>query len=462
MTATPTRVVILGGGFGALAVARHLERALPPDGSIDVTLASRTNYLLYTPMLAEVASGALEPRHIATPLRAFLRRVRVWQCEATAVDLEKRVVTVQHAASNETETLPYDHLVLALGSVVSYHNVPGAEQYSFPFKELGDASTIRDRIIDCFEQAAIDHDPVRRRELLTFVVSGGGFSGVELAASLADFLREMRCYYPRLANEKVYLVLAHHGHRLLEELSEAAAAYTLGILKREGIAVRLGTAVTAVTDRSVELSPGGTIPTRTVLWTAGIAPSPLVESLPLPKDQHGAVIVDGHLAVQDHPGIWALGDCAHVPDVRHGGTYGPLAQNAEQEGPVVARNILASLRGAPLETFDYRTIGQFASLGKRTAVAQALGQQFSGSLAWLAWRTVYLAKLPGNDRRVRVALDWALDFIFPVDVVSTRSRGYALAPAQPAPAPASPSGAAASPRRRTRAAGQPRPATADS
>jgi len=462
MTAAPTRVVILGGGFGALAVARHLERALPPDGSVEVTLASRTNYLLYTPMLAEVASGALEPHHIATPLRAFLRRVRVWQCEAKDVDLEKRVVTVQHAASEETATLPYDHLVLALGSVVSYHGVPGAEQHSFPFKELGDASAIRDRVIDCFEQAAIDHDPAHRRELLTFVVSGGGFSGVELAAALADFLREMRDYYPRLANEKVYLVLAHHGHRLLEELSEDAAAYTLGILKQQGIAVRLTTAVTAVTDRSVELSPGGTIPTRTVMWTAGIAPSPLVETLPLPKDQHGAVIVDGHLAVQDHPGLWALGDCAHVPDVKHGGTYGPLAQNAEQEGPVVARNILATLRGAPLETFDYRMLGQFASLGERTAVAQVLGQQFSGTLAWLAWRTVYLAKLPSNDRRVRVALDWAIDFIFPLDIVSTRYRGLPGATAQPAPASASSSHSAASPRRRTRAAAQPGPAAADS
>jgi hypothetical protein len=216
----------------------------------------------------------------------------------------------------------------------------------------------------------------------------------------------------------VRLVLAHHGHRLLEELSEGAAAYTLQLLKRQGIAVRLGTAVKGIAETSVTLDPGGEIPTRTVFWTAGVAPSPVVGALGVAKDKHGAVIVDEHLMVPEQPGLWALGDCAHVPDGK-GGSYAPLAQNAEQQAPVVAHNILATLHGAPLRPFQYHLKGTLASLGRRTAVGEAFGLRFSGLLAWLLWRSVYLSKLPGLDRKVRVGLNWALDFVFPADTVQT-------------------------------------------
>jgi len=422
----PTRVLILGGGFGGLSAALHFERALPADDSVEVFLINRDNYLLFTPMLAEVAMGEVNPLHIAVPLRAFLRRVHVRQAEIVGIDLAQRKVKTYFDASDETDEVSYDHLILALGSVTSYHHAPGAETHAFPFKTLGDAARIRDRVIDCFEQAAHDDNPDHRRALLTFVVAGGGFSGVELAAALADFVRETRRFYPRLAGEKLHLVLAHHGHRLLEELDEASAAYTLTLLKREGIAVRLGTAVTAVMADSVQLDPGGTIPTRSVFWTAGVAPSPLVQSLPIPKDHHGAVVVDGHLAVQGQPGLWAIGDCASIPNPHEGGTYAPLAQNAEREGPVVAHNVLATLRGEPLSTFDYRLLGTFASLGQRSAVGRVMGLRFSGFPAWLLWRSVYLAKLPGLDRKTRVGTDWLLDFVLPADVVATHSnrRGW--------------------------------------
>jgi NADH dehydrogenase len=233
-------------------------------------------------------------------------------------------------------------------------------------------------------------------------------------------------------------VLAHHGHRLLEELTEASAAYTLRLLKQEGIAVRLNTSVTRVTEDSVELEPGGTIPTRMVCWTAGVAPSSLLTSLDVPKDHHGALVVDGHLAVQDQPGLWAIGDCASVPNPHDGGTYAPLAQNAEREGPIVAHNVLATLRGDPLKTFDYRLQGTFASLGKRTAVGQVFGRQYSGLAAWFLWRGVYLSKLPGWDRKIRVGIDWLLDFVLQPDVVNLhtddRGPGNPSPPAPPAPA----------------------------
>jgi NADH:ubiquinone reductase (H+-translocating) len=426
VTATqPTRIVILGGGFAALATARHLQAAMPTDGTVEATLVSRENYLLFTPMLAEVAVGKLEPRHIAVPLREFLRRVGVWQAETVAVDLERRVVQVRHIAAGHTDELPYDHLVLALGSETTFHHVPGAAQYALPFKRLADAARIRDRVVDCFEQAAVDPHPDNRRRLLTFVVAGGGFSGVELAAALADFLREMRCYYPSLAGEPIRLVIAHHGQRLAEELSENASAYILDYFRRQRVAVRLGCGVVRVNPDSVELTPGGTIATHTVLWTAGVAPNALVAALPLPKDHHGAVMVDEHFAVQDHPGLWAIGDCAHVPNP-HDGTYAPLAQNAEREGPVLANNILASLRGEPLRTFDYQLIGTFASLGTYSAVGQVFGHVFSGLPAWFLWRTVYLTKMPGINRKLRVGLDWLADIFLPADTVSTHWAAAAV------------------------------------
>jgi len=435
MTAqAPTRVVILGGGFGGLVAAERFERKMPKDGSVEVRLVSRDNYLLYTPMLAEVATGQINPFHIAAPLRVFLRRVRVTQAVVTGIDLQRRIVSIYYSATQEADERPFDQLVLALGSETSYHHTAGAETYAYPFKHLADAARIRDRVLDCFEQAAHEDNPAHRQALLTFVVAGGGFSGVELAAALADFMRDIRKFYPRLAGTKLHLVLAHHGHRLLEELNEASAAYTLRLLKQEGIAVRLNTSVTRVTEDSVELEPGGTIPTRTVCWTAGVAPSSLVASLDVPKDRHGAVVVDGHLAVQGHPGVWAIGDCASIPNPRDGGTYAPLAQNAEREGPVVADNVLATLRGDPLKTFDYRLLGTFASLGQRTAVGQVFGRQYSGLHAWFLWRGVYLSKLPGWDRKIRVGIDWLLDFVLQPDVVNmhTDDRGPGN-PSPPAP-----------------------------
>src|SRR5262249_52147124 len=265
--------------------------------------------LLFTPMLADVATGQLNPIHIATPTRAFLRRVQVRQGEVVGVDLERRRGQTYSPPGQEQAERPSEHLILALGSVASFRHAPGAETYAFPFKHLGDAARIRDRVLDCIDWAASEPDPAKRRALLTFVVAGGGFAGVELAAALADFLDATRRYYRRLAGERPQLLLAHHGSRLLEELPEAAAGYTLKRLQRQGVDVRLRTGVTAVTPETATLDPGGTIATRSVFWTAGVAPNPLVESLPLPKDQHGALTVDGHLAVQGQQGIWAIGDC---------------------------------------------------------------------------------------------------------------------------------------------------------
>jgi NADH dehydrogenase len=417
-SAGPTRIVILGGSYAALNVAKRLEKRMPADGSVQVTLISRDNYLLFTSMLPEVAAGQVAPDHIATPLRRLLRRVRIWQGDVIGADLERRTVTMRHMATGEPLDVPFDHLVIALGSVTSYHHTTGAEEHSLTFKSLEDAARARARVIDCFEQATIERDPAARTALLTFVVAGGGNTGVELAASLQDFLQAMRRSYPRLGGTRPRVVLVHHGQRLLEQLDASLADDALKLLRQRGMDIRLGTGVAAVSAEGVTLDPGGDVPSRTVFWTAGIAPNPFVESLPVPKDSHGAVIVDTHLAVKDHPGLWALGDDAGVPSPA-GGAYAPTAQNAENEGPVVADNILATIAGTPLRTISYESKGMVTSLGHRRAVAQVFGKRISGLPAWMLWRGAYLAMLPGLDRKARVGMDWLLDTIFPPDIVDT-------------------------------------------
>jgi NADH:quinone reductase (non-electrogenic) len=423
MPDAPTRVMILGGGFAGLAAARAFEWHLRRDRRIAVTLVCRNNYLLFTPMLAEVASGAIDSTHIATPNRSFLRGVNARQGEVVAIDPEQQRVQLFSPVVQDQKELPYDHLILALGSVTTFRHAPGAAEYSFPFKHLGDAQRIHDRVLDCFDWAAGESDPAQRRALLTFVVAGGGFAGVELAAALADFVRDSHRFYPPLAGESAQVLLVHHGVRLVPELPESAAAYTHKRLQQQGIDLRMRTAVTGVTPTCITLEPGGMVLTRTVLWTAGVAPNPVVAELDLPKDQHGAILVDGFLRVPGRPGLWAIGDCAAIPDPRTGGTYGPLAQNAAREGPVVAHNVLATVEGTTLQTFDYQLQGVFASLGKRHAVGEINGRQVSGSLAWFLWRTVYLAKLPGLDRRVRVGCDWLLDLPLPAGL-DRAARGH--------------------------------------
>jgi NADH:ubiquinone reductase (H+-translocating) len=418
MSDNPTRVLILGGGFAGLSAARAFERQLREHRRSVVTLVSRDNYVLFTPMLAEVASGEVDSSHIATPTRAFLRGVHARQGEVVAIDLEQHCVQLFSPAVQDQTLLPFDQLILALGSVTTFRHAPGAAEHSFPFKHLGDAQRIHDRVLDCFDWAAAQSDPAQRRALLTFVVAGGGFAGSELAASLADFVRDALRFYPRVMGESARVLLVHHGARLVEELPESASAYTHQRLQQQGVDVRMRTAVTEVTASCVMLQPGGMVLTRTVLWTAGVAPNPVLADLDLPKDKHGAIVVDAHLRVPGRPELWAIGDCASIPDTGTGGTYGPLAQNALREGPVVAHNVLATVEGSELQTLNYHPQGLFASLGTRHAVGEIYGRQISGLLAWFLWRTVYLSKLPGLDRKIRVGSDWLLDLLFPPDLIA--------------------------------------------
>jgi NADH dehydrogenase len=413
-----SRIVILGGGFAGVATAERLERKFGPDPSVEFTLISDTNALLFTPMLAEVAASSLEPTHISSPLRTSLRRTDVVRGRVDRIDVERRRVLLE-PSSGSAEEVPYDHLVLALGSVSNYPRMGNIREQAFDFKTLSDAIHIRNHVIDVFERADRQPNPESRRPLLTFVVAGGGFAGAELAGALNDFVRGMLAYYPHIQAEEPRVILIHSRERILPELSEPLADYALQNMKERGVTFELGARVADAREGLVVLDSDEVISTETLVWTAGTAPNPSVRALPVEHDKRGAVPVDENLAVPDHAGLWAVGDCAAVTDARTGDPCPPTAQFALREAYTLAHNIHASVRGRPLKRFYYNGLGTLCVVGHHTACAEIKGVRFSGLLAWMMWRAVYLAKLPGLERKVRVFVDWTIELFFPRDTVQT-------------------------------------------
>jgi NADH:ubiquinone reductase (H+-translocating) len=426
LPAIKTRIVILGGGFAGVTTAEHLERAFGPDRTVSLTLVSDTNALLFTPMLAEVAASSLEPTHISSPLRTSLHRTTVIRGRVADIDLDRRRVRLAPEAHPRTGevTVPareesFDHLVLALGSVSNYLGLENVHAEAFDFKTLGDAIRIRNHVIDVFERADREPIPDDRQALMTIVVAGGGFAGVELAGALNDFARGMLVYYPHIPPDELRLVLVHSRDRILPELSESLAAYALDRMAARGVSFKLNARVAAARRGVVVLNPREDIRTETLIWTAGATPNPLLKGFGLECDARGAVVVESTLAVRGTPGVWALGDCAAVVDGRTGRPCPPTAQFALREASALARNIHASVRRRPLKPFHFDALGTLCVVGHHTACAEIKGVRFSGFFAWLMWRAIYLAKLPGLERKVRVASDWLIELFFPRDIVQT-------------------------------------------
>ncbi len=415
-TVAATRVVILGSGFGGMYAAMQLERIFADDPTVEVTVVGQENFLLFTPMLHEVAASDLDLTHIVSAARKLLRHARFVNGEVAAIDLAARTVSVTHGDEGLSHVLPYDHLVLGLGSVTNFYGLPGLEAGAFTMRTLGDAIALRNRLITNMEAANAIADPAERARLLTFVVAGGGFAGVESMAAINDFARETRRYYHNIQERDIRMVLVHSGERILPELSAKLGVYAQDKLTERGVEIRLKGRVKGFDARGVDLGDGDVLPAGTLVWTAGTAPHPLLAGLDLPKEK-GRVVVDATMAVAGHPGLWALGDCAVVPDLVRGGTCPPTAQHATRQGTVLGDNIAAVIRGLPPRAFRFRMLGQLAALGRRSGVAQMFGMRFSGFVAWMLWRSIYLMKLPGFERKVRVALDWALDLLFTKDLV---------------------------------------------
>jgi NADH dehydrogenase len=414
------QILILGAGFAGVATARGLERDLRADEA-EITVVGRDNFSLFTPMLPEVSAGGLETRHVVTPVRAQLRRSRYVLGDVVAIDLDARKVDVQHSITGAKQTLAYDQLVFALGSVTSTFGIPGVAEHALPLKTLEDAERLRNRVIASLELADVTSDPAERARLLTYVIVGGGYTGAEGAGELIDLFHSITPYYRSIAPGDIRMVLIEAGPELLAGLPPGMGRYTKKNLVSRGIELHLGDAVTSLDDRAICLASGLIIPTATVLWSAGVRPTPVVRDLPLEHARNGGIIVGRDFSVPGRPGVWALGDCAWIPMKTAGEWYPMTAQHAIREGPALARNIAATLRGKPSAPFNFTALGTMASLGARRGVASlGNGLVITGFPAWFLWRTYYLSRLPGFDRKVRVALDWLLGLIFPRDIAELR------------------------------------------
>jgi NADH dehydrogenase len=416
----PTRIVIVGGGFAGVSAGRAFERLAVRGAPVDVTLVSESNYLLFTPMLAEVASGALEARHISAPVRASVSHTRFRHGRVEQVDPIARTVRLAGSAGS----ISYDHLVLAVGSVPHTFGLPGVEDHAWTLKNLSDATRLRDHVIGLLERAEQELDPDVRRRILTFVVAGAGFAGTETIAELYDLVYGVVRFYPAIGPQDARFVLVHPGDRILPELGPELAAYALERLEARGIEFRSGARVAEATADRVRLDDGAWIPSMTFVWTAGNRPSALAAELS--GTDGGSLRTDRELRVIGLDGVWAVGDCARIPDPARAGEHcPPTAQHAIRAGAVVAANVAATIAGREPAAFRFRTLGVLVALGHRTAAGDVRGVRFSGLAAWVLWRGVYLAKLPGMEKRLRVLFDWLLDLAFPRDIVVTTAAASA-------------------------------------
>src|SRR5215510_14960593 len=386
------RIVILGGGFGGVTTARYLERLCQARQDVEIVLVSRDNFLVMTPLLFEVCSGALDARHCSFPIREFLRTTRFVEAAVQHVDPQRQVVQITDG--NETAELPYDQLVIALGSMTNRKMIPGSE-HAFTFKALADAFVLRNHIIERFERADVEPDPRRKRQLLTFAIIGGGLVGVELFGELTGFVDGITHCYPHVSRDEVRFLLLEGTDRIMPEMDPKLAAYGARVLgKRRGAEIRTNTRVRAIEPGKVHLAPsplpatgergrgeGETIEADSIVLVAGIVPSPVVAGLPVEKDKRGHIVVDGTMRCPSRPEVWALGDSASIP-APDGKPYPNLAQHALREARVLARNICGVFQGLPPEPFVYNTLGMMGSLGHSKGFGQLLKVRVRGVLAW--------------------------------------------------------------------------------
>jgi NADH dehydrogenase len=415
--ASKKRILILGGGFGGAYTALHLEKRLAEAPDVEIVLAARENFVLFTPMLHEIAASDVEITDVVQPLRKMLHRTRIVIVEVESIDLARKQVRFLQRDLSQAFDISYDQLVLAVGAVPNFYRIPGIEEHAVTMKSLGDAILVRNRMLEALDVAANHPDETLRKAMLTIVVAGGGFAGAETAGAVNDLLREAIKFYPNLREDMLRVVLVHAGDVILPELSESLGRYAQNRLSRRGVEIRLKTAVTGYDGRNLTLNDGAKITTRLVIWTAGITPSPLLARLPCGIER-GHILANAYLQVPDWPGVWTLGDCAFVPDpLNPGKFYPPTAQHAIRQAAVLANNIVAGMRGQELQPFRFKTLGLLAAIGRHAGVAEIFGVKFSGLTAWWLWRAIYLSKLPGLQNKVRVSLDWFLDMLFSKDIV---------------------------------------------
>lgn len=409
-----TRVVILGGGFGGADAAQRLIKRGGAD--VEVVLIDRNNYLTFYPLLVEAGVGAVEPRHVVVPLRRFTKGGRFVMGEVEGVDPVAKTVTYHVPGSLGPERMPYDVLIVALGSVTRMPDVPGLLEFGFTVKTIGDVIEHRDRGIRLLELAANVKDPEERRRLLTFVVVGGNYTGVEMAGEYHAFLCEAMERYTELSPKELRVVLVERSEHLLGTVKEDLAIWCEKTLRDRGVEVRTNEAVVALSDIDATLRSGEVVPAETVIWAAGIAPNPVLAKLGLPLNKFGYLECTRDLRVAGFDDVWAIGDNATILN-DEGKPYAPTAQNASRMGPLVADNILGALRGEPATEFRFQPLGSFAAIGRRQAVAEVKGRPIKGFLGWVLYRGAYLTKIPGFSTKLRLVTDWFLELVLPMEPV---------------------------------------------
>lgn len=422
MTTQRKEILILGGGFAGVYTARALEKLVRP-GEANITLVNRENYWVYQPMLSEVISGSIGVANVVSPIRRLCPRTNLVTREIEDIDLVNKVVTASPGFRPRQLKLKYDYLVIALGNVTNFYGMPGMFENAFPFKTLADAMLLRNHVIRTLEEADVEEDPELRRKLLTFVVGGGGFSGVEVIAELNDFVRAVKRNYLRLRPEPHRCVLVHSRNRILQEMAEPLALFAQKTLRKRGVEIVLEDRLVAATSEKAILKSGAEIACKTIVCTVPSTFPPVIDMLKCPKEK-GKLIVNSALELKDHEGVvWALGDCASVKNVA-GSEAPPTAQHAIREATTAAINIAAAIRqggrGGERAQFAFQGLGTLGSLGHGAAVAQILGVKLSGFVAWLLWRCIYLMKMPGLNRKARIASDWMLHLLFPPDLAQTK------------------------------------------
>jgi NADH:quinone reductase (non-electrogenic) len=424
----PPHVLVLGGGLAALQLCRALRKPLK-RGELTATVVSRSNYFALHGLIAEMVTGRISPGNVLNPARRVFVPAQVHVGEIESIDLEaKRVVTSRHLDGARFE-LDYDHAVFSFGSADNLDAYPGLSEHAFHLKQFDDSFRLRNHVIEMLELADIESDPEERARLLTFFIAGGGFSGTELAGELSDFVRRLVSReYPGIAREECRVVIVHPGKTLLPELWGSGNAerrtksypslveYGMRHMRKLGVELMLETRVVGATPNEVALSNGLHIQTRTLISAVGSKPNPLVESLPLARDERGRIVVDEYLRVEGREDLWAGGDCAAVPHP-HGGTCPPVALFARLHGTHIGRNLRRVVAGRPLRPYRSNVIGQGISIGRRTAVGELKGIPMRGKLGWLAWRAVILKVIPSADRRLRVLADWMIWPLVGRDVV---------------------------------------------
>lgn len=424
------RIVVLGSGFGGVEVVKGLQKAFKRQDNVEIILVSKENYVLFTPMLAEVMSGMLDMRHIVTPVRAFCYKAKFYQAEVQSVDFENKQVSIitpvgssdfepDGAVTYDRRKIDYDYLVITLGSETNFFGMKDVERYSFTMRHISDAFALRNHLINMLEQANLaqaNRELVKK--LLTFVVVGGGFNGIETVAELNDFVRDaIRIYYKDIYMTDLRVIVVSSEDKILKEIGEELGDYALEKLRQRGVEFIFNTHAKGATANSVILDDGREIPCYTLVWSTGVTPSKVTAELQCEHDKHHRIIANSYLEVEGCDGVYVVGDCASITDPHTGEPYPTTAQHAIREARVAAKNLVCEVKSkGKKEKFEYKTKGMMAEIGKRTGIAVLFGRKIHGFVAWWLWRTFYLSNLPKARKKIKVVSDWTADLIFKPDV----------------------------------------------